>query len=391
MTDPKIVAARFKSRFGDWPQIYRAPGRVNLIGDHTDYNDGFVLPAAIDFYCYVAISRSVGAAWSIFSENLNETALLALNQPYRGEAGKWSRYPFGVIQQLMDSGYGLSGANVYISSDVPLGAGLSSSAAIEVASAYALLGIFGYEVEPSRVALLCQKAENRFAGARCGIMDQFASCNGRADHALLIDCRSLEYRAVPIPKGVRIVVCNTMVQRELGAHESEYNLRRSQCEEGVRLLATELPNVRALRDVTLANLREHRGRLTNTVYKRCRHVITENERVMQMAAALEAGDLGKTEELMAASHRSLRNDYEVSCAELDRMVKLAMQQEGVHGARMTGAGFGGCTINLVDTDFVAQFKEHMAAAYSAETGRGPGIYVCEASDGARPVQVSAGT
>lgn len=386
MTDPELLAARFHSRFGDKPQIYRAPGRVNLIGDHTDYNEGFVLPAAIDFCCYAAISRAENG-WEIFSENFKETARLQANEDYHGQPGEWSRYPFGVIQQLRDSGYELRGANICVLTDVPLGAGLSSSAAIEVAVANALLGESGYHVEPSRVARLCQQAENNFAGARCGIMDQFASCSGRAHHAIFIDCRSLEFRTVRMPARLKLVICNTMIQRELGSNESGYNRRRAECEEAVRALATMLPNVRALRDVTLAELQEHRDLLASTVYKRCKHVITENERVTQMAAGLAANDMGRMRELMEASHRSLRDDYEVSCHELDLLVELAMQQDGTHGARMTGAGFGGCTVNLVEADFVSQFEKRVAAGYFAETGRKPEIYVCEASDGAGRIEI----
>lgn len=387
MTDPKLLAARFQSRFGETPQIYRAPGRVNLIGDHTDYNDGFVLPAAINFYCYAAVSNRLERSWIVVSENLQETAVLPAQPPYRGLAGEWSRYPLGVIQQLRNSGYELSGANISVSTDVPMGAGLSSSAAVEVATASAVLGISRYKVEPSQVALLCQQAENNFAGARSGIMDQFASCNGRADHAIFIDCRSLEYRAVRIPDQMELVICNTMVGHEVGSLGSEYNRRRAECEEGVRALAMVLPNVRALRDVTLADLEEHRRRLTNTVYKRCRHVITENERVTQMVAALAAVDRARVADLMEASHRSLSDDYEVGCPELDLMVKLAIEQKGVHGARMTGAGFGGCTVNLVDEECVSQFKKRVAQGFLAETGRKPEIYVSEASDGAGRLEV----
>ncbi len=391
MIDPRVLAAQFKSRFGDWPQIYRAPGRVNLIGDHTDYNDGFVLPAALGFYCWVAISRRPDNDWVIFSENMQETITAHEESLSRDAFAKWSRYPLGVIQQLQNAGYRLGGANIYISSEVPMGAGLSSSAAIEVASSYALLGLFGHEIEPSRVALLCQKAENDFVGARCGIMDQFVSCHGQARHALFLDCRSLEYRTIRIPDQVRLVICNTMVQRELGSKDSQYNARRAECEEGVRRLAEVLPNVRALRDVTLAGLEKYRERLTSIVYKRCRHVITENERVGQMASALESNNAELIGKLMDASHRSLRDDYEVSCPELDLMMSLAMQLEGVHGARMTGAGFGGCTVNMVDADLAAQFQSRVAAAYFAETGRRPEIYICEASDGAGRVLVESET
>ncbi|MGC1108225.1 MAG: galactokinase [Candidatus Acidiferrales bacterium] len=391
MIDPKVLAAQFKSRFGDRSQIYRAPGRVNLIGDHTDYNDGFVLPAAIGFYCWVAISSRSDDHFAIFSENVQDTATAQAGQLSRGASSKWSRYPLGVIQQLQNSGYRLGGANIYISSEVPMGAGLSSSAAIEVSSAYALLGLFGYEIEPSRVALLCQKAENDFVGARCGIMDQFVSCHGQARHALFLDCRSLEYRTIRMPDRFRVVICNTMIQREIGSKDSQYNARRAECEEGVRRLSEVLPNVRALRDVTLADLAKYRERLTSVVYKRCWHVITENERVAQMASALESNNTDLISKLMDASHRSLRDDYEVSCPELDLMVRLAMQQDGVYGARMTGAGFGGCTVNLVDSEFAGQFQNRVAAAYLAETERRPEIYICNASEGAGRVLMESET
>lgn len=387
--DPRLLAARFRSRFGDWPQIYRAPGRVNLIGDHTDYNDGFVLPAAIGFQCSVAISKRADNDFLIFSENLQETIILRDGQEPNDALAKWSRYPQGIIRELRNSGYEISGANIYISSDVPMGAGLSSSAAIEVSSAYALLGSCGHRIEPLRVALLCQKAENEFLGVRCGIMDQFTSCHGQADHALFLDCRTLDYRKIPIPGAFRLVICNTMVQHALGLNESQYNARREECEEGVRRLGKVLPNVRALRDVTLGQMEKHRELLTNTIYKRCRHVITENDRVGQMASALETNNRLLMKDLMHASHVSLRDDYDVSCPELDLMVSLATEQEGICGSRMTGAGFGGCTVNMVIADFVEEFQTRVSAGYLAETGRRPEIYVCEASDGAGAIQLGS--
>lgn len=385
MIDPKLLVAQFKSRFDDWPQIYRAPGRVNLIGDHTDYNDGFVLPAAIGFYCWVAISRRTDDDFVIFSENLQETAIV--HEESGRAVAPWSRYPEGVIRQLRSSGYDMRGANIYISSEVPMGAGLSSSAAMEVSTAYALLGLFGHKIEPSRVALLCQRAESDFVGARCGIMDQFASCQGQAHHALFVDCRSLDSRRIRIPDPLRLVICNTLVRRELGSDDSQYNTRREECEEGVQQLSKVLPNVQALRDVTLAELKKHRELLSDTIYKRCRHVITENDRVSQMAAVLEADNRLAMKDLICASHISLRDDYEVSCPELDLMVSLATKQEGVYGSRMTGAGFGGCTVNMVLADFVGEFQERVSAAYLAESGRRPEIYVCEAADGASAVQL----
>lgn len=387
MVDPKRFAAQFQSRFGDWPQIYRAPGRVNLMGDHTDYNDGFVLPAAIGFQCWAAISKRADNNFVIFSENLEDTAVVPDGQESGGVLAPWSRYPQGVIRELRNFGYELSGANLSLSSEVPMGAGLSSSAAIEVSAAYALLGLFGHKIDPLRVARLCQRAENDFVGARCGIMDQFTSCHGQAHHALFLDCRTLEYRTIRMPDPLRLVICNTLVERQLGSNKSQYNTRRGECEEGVLELSKVLPNVQALRDVTLAQLEKHRERLSNAIYKRCRHVITENDRVRRMASALETDQRLLMKDLMHASHLSLRDDYEVSCRELDLMVQLATQQEGVYGSRMTGAGFGGCTVNMVLRDFVAEFQKRVSAAYLAETGQRPEIYVCEAADGAGVVHV----
>lgn len=382
MVNPAELAKQFKLKFQSEPQIYRAPGRLNLMGDHTDYNDGFVLPAAIDFYCWAAISPRNDGRFIIFSENLQETAAIGSVEVSPKEVPAWARYPVGAGQQLRNSRYDISGANLYVASDVPMGAGLSSSAAIEVATAYALLGVCGLRAEPSLIARLCQKAENDFVGTQCGIMDQFASCHGVAGHALLLDCRSLAYRAVAIPDRIRLVICNTMVRRELASSRSEYNTRWAECEEGVRQLKEVLPDIRALRDVTLSDLEKHRGRLTNTVYKRCRHVITENERVGALASALQANDFDQIRRLMEQSHASLRDDYEVSCRELDLLVSLASQQDSVYGARMTGAGFGGCTVNLVDANYVAEFQKRISDAYFEQTLRQPEIYVCTASDGA---------
>jgi galactokinase len=273
--------------------------------------------------------------------------------------------------------------NLYIAGDVPLGAGLSSSAAIEVATGYALLGTSGLPIDKTKLALLCQKAENEFVGSRCGIMDQFISCYGQADHALLLDCRSLEMRALPVPPDMALVICNTMVRHELGT--TEYNTRRGECEEAVRILQKAVQGVRALRDLSVEQVEEFREMLPEAVYRRARHVVTENARVLATAEALERDEIARIGPLMADSHRSLREDYEVSCPELDTMVEIAVRQPGVHGARLTGGGFGGCTINLVEAAHATEFQERVATAYFEATGLHPDIYICEASQGAEAV------
>ncbi len=360
--------------------IYRAPGRVNLIGEHTDYNDGFVMPAAIDLCTQVAIRPRDDRKLHIYTELLSDAVDVDLDDPHPAARGHWSDYVRGVAVTLERSGYSLKGADLGIRSNVPIGAGLSSSAAIEVAAGIAMLATAGQTMDRLSLARLCQQAENEFVGMRCGIMDQFISCYGGAGKALILDCRSLESRLLPIPEDVRLVICNTMVKHELGS--SEYNTRRADCEAGVRHFAKVLPDIHALRDVTVDDLKRCGSDLNETIYKRCRHVITENARVLEAAAALERDDLNRVGGLMAESHRSLRDDYEVSCVELDTMVDLATPIEGVFGARMTGGGFGGCTINLVKADGVGEFRRTVASRYAQETGLAPEIFVCSTSDGA---------
>ncbi len=374
----------FQSRFGCAPCVYRAPGRVNLIGEHTDYNEGYVLPAAIGFSCWVGIARRDDRKLIVYSENFGETREADLGTLGVRPRGNWADYPLGVAWALQEAGYRLSGANIYIVGDVPLGAGLSSSAAIEVSTGYALLSMAGHAIDRKKLALLCQRAENEFVGARVGIMDQFVSCHGRAGHGLLIDCRSLEYRALRIPPRVRLVICNTMVKHKLQA--GDYNVRRAECEEAVSKLSAAVPGVRSLRDVSLDQLAQNRSVLTKTLYQRCRHVISENARVLKVGELFELGKTEGLRELMAESHRSLREDYEVSCRELDVMVEIAERQPGALGSRMTGGGFGGCTINFVDSDHAAEFQRGISREYEAAIGLRPDIYVCEASQGAELVQ-----
>jgi galactokinase len=364
-------------------RVFRAPGRVNLIGEHTDYNDGFVMPAAIDFSTWVTISPRDDRTISLFSENFGQQIGFDLEDPAPQPKGHWSDYVRGVAIVLEAAGYRLRGANLRIRGEVPIGSGLSSSAAIEVATGYALLESSGFAVDRLKLAKLCQRAENEFVGMRCGIMDQFISCHGQRGKALMLDCRSLEYRLLPLPENVRLVICNTMVKHELAG--GEYNKRRAECEAGVRHLAGRLEGVRALRDVTAENLENHGSDLPPVVYRRCRHVITENDRVLKATAALERGDLADFGDLMNESHRSLRDDYEVSCAELDLMVTLAREIKGVYGSRMTGGGFGGCTISLVVADDVDEFKRQVADGYEKATGRRPEIYICTAAGAAQEV------
>ena len=391
MLDINRIRDQFEQHYGIHPRlIVRAPGRVNLIGEHTDYNDGFVMPAAIDFSCWVAIAPRTDRKLIARSLNVGQTFEFALDGPQTAAAPKWSNYVTGVARVLEAAGYRLSGANLAIWGNVPLGAGLSSSAAIEVATGYALLDISRVPIDRTQLAKLCQRAENEFVGMRCGIMDQFISCRGHAGKLMMLDCRSLDYRELPLQPGVRLVICNTMVKHQHAG--GEYNVRRSQCEEGVRILATVLPGIRALRDVTLPELEQHRELLSEVVYRRCRHVITENERVVQSAVALTSGDIDCVGRLIAESHRSLRDDYEVSCRELDLMVELAAKQAGVFGSRMTGGGFGGCTVTLVKEDATHAFRGAVSDEYEAQTGHRPDIYISAPAEGAgRATQESMST
>jgi len=359
---------------------------VNLIGEHTDYNDGFVMPVALDFSTWVRLAPLDQRKLQIHSENFDEEVEVDLDDPKLAARGHWSDYPVGVAVVLERAGYRLRGARLRIRGDVPIGSGLSSSAAIEVATACALTANSGLKIDARELALLCQRAENEFVGARVGIMDQFVSLFGQAQHALQLDCRSLEFKLLPLPDIVRLLICNTMVKHALAS--SAYNERREQCEAGVRHLAQIYPNVRALRDVNIEQLERHRAELPAVIYRRCRHVITENARVIEAGEALEQHDLSRFGRLMGASHVSLRDDYEVSSDELDLMVELAEQVEGVYGARMTGGGFGGSTVNLVREDKADEFRARVAEGYERVTGLKPEIYVTNAGNGAEEVSQS---
>lgn len=380
------LRSEFVSLYGHQPGLFRAPGRVNLIGEHTDYNDGFVLPMAIDRETVVAAAvrddrliraRSVGQA---------ETVELDLDRPGSPRRGVWFDYLEGVAQALIARGKSLRGADLLIRSNVPIGAGLSSSAALEVSIGFALLVVSGEESDPLSIALAGRDAEHNYVGTMCGIMDQYTAAFARSGHALKIDCRALESTQVPIDlSDTAIVVCDTKVKHNLAS--SAYNKRRAECEEGVQLLRQFLPDIAALRDVSISQFEKHADFLPDLIRRRCRHVITENERTMQACEALTARDLTSMGALMAESHRSLRDDYEVSCVELDLMFEIAQSLDAVIGARMTGGGFGGCTVNLVGREGIDSFCESIEAGYKRKTGITPNLYIVTPADGVGEVNM----
>ncbi|HEY4677275.1 MAG TPA: galactokinase [Candidatus Angelobacter sp.] len=371
----------FLQRFGESPQVFRAPGRVNLIGEHTDYNNGFVMPAALEFSTWVAASPRTDGKFVVASREFHDQFEFSLTEPSSRQR-RWTDYVQGIAVTLKAAGLKFPGANLLISSDVPIGAGLSSSAALEVATGFALLQLAGTTPDLVQLAELCQRAENEFVGTRCGIMDQFISCLAEQGHCLMIDCRSLNYSKLPIPERCSLVICNTMVRHELAS--GEYNLRREQCEEGLEILRRFVPQARSLRDINLQQLEQHATELPDVLYRRCRHVVTEIQRVIDAATALKQGDLQHFGELMRQSHVSLRDDYEVSCPELDLMVELASPLAGVYGCRMTGGGFGGCTINLIKREAAEEVSRSLAADYERRTGICPEIYISAAGAGVGP-------
>ena len=375
--NPKAIFAR-ELKAG--AQVFRAPGRVNLIGEHTDYNDGFVLPSAIGFYAHVGVSPRNDSKLVLRSTEFEQRFEFQVGDLPNRKTGEWCDYVLGVAAQLAGSGIKVGGANLFVHGEVPVGSGLSSSAALEVASTLALLSLARKSLPLKEIAKLCQRAENEFVGAHVGIMDQFVSCHGKAGNAVLLDCRSLEFELVPIPENVKFVICNTMVKHSLSG--GEYNQRRAQCEEGVRILAKSYPGTKALRDISEEQLNAHRAEMPDVVYRRCLHVVQENDRVLETKKHFRAGDLAGVGKLMADSHASLRDLYEVSCPELDSMVEAAKGLPGWIGGRMTGGGFGGCTVNLVESEKAEEFACSVAKRYHEATGITPDVFVCSAAVGA---------
>ncbi len=384
MIERQTLWSEFQERYGRAPRLFRAPGRVNLIGEHTDYNGGFVLPMAIGLETVVAAAPRDDQRVRVYSLNMNEAAEFDLENPGTPRRGMWLDYVEGVAQALLSRGMRVVGADLMISSDVLPGSGLSSSAALEVASGLALTRVAGEDVDPVQLALAGQQAEHIYVGSKCGIMDQLVSVLGRRGHALLIDCRTLEATPVPLDTNdVSVVVCDSMVRHELAS--SEYNVRRAECERGVELLREKLPDTAELRDVTLVAFKQHEAILPEPIRRRCRHVVTENERTLRAAASLRAGDLDEVGWLMNRSHESLREDYEVSSPELDALVEIARGCAGVLGSRMTGGGFGGSTVSLVRRDALEEVTRTISAAYEERTGIAPKVFITEPGDGMQEV------
>ena len=369
------IQAEFFKRFGEKPTFgARAPGRVNLIGEHTDYNDGFVMPLAIDRATWIGLRPRTDGKVVLHSVEQNETLEFDLAD-FKKEAMAWGEYPKGVAWALIDAGYQLKGWEGVSICDVPMGAGLSSSASFELAIASAFAAVSGFEWDAPKMALLGQKAENKWVGVNCGIMDQMISAVGKTGHAVLIDCRDLAQKIVPLPEGTAVVIMDTSTRR--GLVDSAYNERRAQCEA-----ASAQFKVKALRDVTLAQFNEADGELDPTTRRRARHVISENERTSYAAEVMAKGDATELGQLLNQSHVSLRDDFEVSNQQLDQIVEIAQATQGCLGARMTGAGFGGCAVALVRNEDAADFVKSVAAGYQSKSGLTPKIYVCKASEGA---------
>lgn len=377
----------FLAKFGKQPAfVSRAPGRVNLLGEHVDYNDGFVLPAAIDRATYVAFASSESNITTIWAANYKQQAVFSTQSIQKKQQiddsplPEWAYYPAGVMWSLQEAQLDVPGMNAVFSSDVPCGAGLSSSASVEMAFGIAWSKLGGWSIAPLELAKLGQKAENKYVGVNCGIMDQFASACGEVDRLLYLDCRSLTWDSYPLPQNVAIVVADTSIRRKLSC--GEYNKRRNACDEAVKRLKVDLPHITSLRDVDLIIFNKLASKLPLEVEKRARHVVEEIERSKKGISLLEKGDMDQFGELMNACHTSLRDFFEVSSPELDIMVHVAQSMPECYGARLTGAGFGGCTVSLVQLEKADAFAQSLAIGYEAQTKIHPEIYVCRASEGA---------
>ncbi len=381
-TDPlydRVVQA-FRSRYLRAPQIVvRAPGRVNLIGEHTDYNDGFVLPIAVDRAAWVAAATVPQPEATVRALDVGNSEAIFMVDRTPSSTGSWADYPMSIVWALLDAGHRPVGLEAMMTSNVPVAAGMSSSAAVEISFAYVWNQLSALGFSNEKLALLAQRAENEYVGMKCGIMDQMISACGKAGHAMLLDTRTLKQTHFTLPANLAVVVADSQMRRELAS--SEYNVRRAQCEEAVGRLRAQMPGIRALRDVSAEDLERHRALLPETVYRRARHVVRENARVLAMTGALEGDDLDAAGEIMREGHRSLRDDYEVSVPELDTLVEAANEVPGCYGARLTGAGFGGCIVALADTGATDDIAAHLTEAYTTRFDKRPAVYVVHPADG----------
>jgi len=380
----------FNKKFADTglaKGTFSAPGRVNLIGEHTDYNEGFVLPMAIGKEIIMLGQLRNDRLVKVYDLVYKTEIKISLDNLTPLKKDTWANYLMGVMDEIQKAGYPLQGANIIFNSNIPQRAGLSSSAALEVVTALTMAKLNLLKIEPVEMAHLCRRAENNFVGVACGIMDQYVSCLGQKNYALFIDCRSNDYDLIPFKdRNYQIVICNSKIQR--GLVFSEYNRRREECKRAAEFFNHKLKReIRALRDVTVDEYKKCQRQLPEVIARRARHVISENYRVQASREALKAGDYIKFGQLMIKSHHSLKDDYEVSCEELDLLVDLALKHEGVLGARMTGAGFGGCTVSLIEKNYIGAFKESIKNKYKKITGINPDIYVTQPAEGAKVLEL----
>ncbi len=382
MNNTNIIEAvdkKFNQLFNQKPLLVRSPGRVNIIGEHTDYNEGFVLPAAIDKAIYIAIGKRDDDTISLYTNEFAEEHQSSLNNLEPSEQ-HWANYVLGVADQLQSRGYKIGGFNLVFDGDIPIGAGMSSSAAVECATAFGLNEIFNLNIATIELVEISQKAEHSFAGVLCGIMDQFASMFGKKDNLIKLDCRSLAYEYVPLKlDGIKILLLNTNVKHSLAS--SEYNTRRLQCTEGVAMIKDFYPDVNSLRDVTMPMLDQYVKPKDDIIYKRCKYVLEENTRLLQAAEDLKKGQIESLGKRMFLSHEGLKNEYEVSCAELDFLVDFVSNEDAVLGARMMGGGFGGCTINLVKEEAIVDLVERAGKMYAEKMNKELTANVSQIGDG----------
>jgi galactokinase len=376
----KKIQQAFRERFNKEPLVIGAPGRVNLIGEHTDYNYGFVLPGAVDKRIYVAIAPNETNTVNVFASQFNESYSFSLD--ITGPQKGWMNYLLGVSYHIQQQGKKIGGVDLVIDGDIPVGAGMSSSAALCSAYGFALNELFKLGLSRMELAFIGQKTEHTFVGVKCGIMDQFASLHGKKGHVMKLDCRSLEYEYIPFDfPGYRIVLVNSMVSHSLAG--SEYNVRRQQCEEGVAILQKHYPDIKSLRDVEPAQLLQHQHELPPVVFDRCSFIVYEKERLLAGCDALKKNDLTTFGRLMFATHEGLSKKYSVSCTELDFLAECAQHITGVAGARMMGGGFGGCTINIVQADAVDTFTQKIQSAFNGLFKITPEVYVTQIEDGTK--------